>query len=66
MQQGVPGRGDYELYSDTCHAMELNIKQSIPEWDGQEIMMALEQTIVFTGGRIYYLGGRQTKLHLIQ
>lgn len=66
MQQGVPGRGDYELYSDTCHAMELNIKQSIPEWDGQEIMMALEQTIVFTGGRVHYLGGRQTKLHLIQ
>lgn len=65
-QQGVPGRGDYELFDDTAHAMELNIRQAIPEWDGQEMMVALEQTVLFSGGQIHFLDGRQTKLHLIQ
>ncbi len=64
-QQGVPGRGDYPLYENTCHAMELNIRQAVPEWDGQEVTMALEQDIVFTAEGVYFLGGRQTKLFLI-
>ncbi len=64
-QQGVPGRGDYELFDDTCHSMELNIKQSVPEWDGQEVQMALEQDVMFTSGKVYFLAGRQEKLHLI-
>ena len=61
----VPGRGDYELFDNTCHAIELNIKQAIPEWGGQEVTMALEEDVVFTGGKVYWLAGRQTKLHLI-
>lgn len=65
-QEGVPGRGDYELYSDTCHAMELNAKTPVPEWDGQEVRAALEEDIAFTGGRVVFLDGRQTSLHLIR
>lgn len=65
MQQGVPGRGDYELFEDTCHSMELNVKCTVPEWDGQEVTMALEQDVMFTRGSVHFLGGRQTKLHLI-
>ncbi|MGI6343817.1 MAG: M24 family metallopeptidase [Bacillota bacterium] len=65
MQQGVPGRGDYPLYSDTCHAMELNIRQEVPEWNGQEVRIALEQDVLCSGGQVHFLGGRQTKLHLI-
>lgn len=64
-QQGVPGRGDYPLYNDTCHAMELNIRQSVPEWGGQEVRIALEQDILVHEGRVVFLVGRQTKLHLI-
>lgn len=64
-QQGVAGRGDYPLFTDTCHAMELNIKQAVPEWDGQSVTMALEQDIIVHGGRVQFLAGRQTKLHLI-
>lgn len=64
-QQGVPGRGDYELFADTCHSMELNIKCTISEWDDQEVTMALEQDVMFTGGKVHFLGGRQTKLFLI-
>lgn len=49
-QEGVPGRGDYELFEDTCYAIELNAKREVPEWGGQEVRMALEQDAVFTGG----------------
>ncbi|NLY54401.1 MAG: aminopeptidase P family protein [Firmicutes bacterium] len=64
-QEGVPGRGDYPLYNDTCHAMELNIVQAVPEWEGQEVRIALEQDVLMHEGRVIFLAGRQTKLHLI-
>jgi len=64
-QQGVPGRGDYPLFDNTCHSMELNVKCEVPEWGGQEITMALEQDVMFTNGNVYFLGGRQTKLFVI-
>lgn len=65
MQQGVPGRGDYHLYSDTAHSSELNCKRQIPEWGGQEVMIALEEDVTFSAGQVTYLDGRQTRLHLI-
>ena len=64
-QEGVPGRGDYQLFNDTCHALELNIRQEIDEWKGQEIVIALEEDIVFTGNRAYFLDGRQEEFHLV-
>lgn len=64
-QDGVPGRGDYELFDDTCYSIELNAKKTVPEWDGEEIMFALEEEAVLTGGRARWLSGRQTELYLI-
>jgi hypothetical protein len=64
-QEGVPGRGDYELFDDTCYAIELNVVKAIPEWGGQEVRMALEEDAVFTSGALQWLHGRQTRLHLI-
>jgi len=64
-QEGVPGKGDYELFEDTCHSIELNVKSVVPEWGGMEVRMALEEDAVFTGGKLRFLAGRQTKLHLI-
>ena len=64
-QEGVPGRGDYELFEDTCYAIELNAKREVPEWGGQEVRMALEQDAVFTGGKLHFMAGRQTRLHMI-
>lgn len=64
-QAGVPGRGDYELFDATCYSIELNIKQPVAEWDGQEVRIALEEDAVLTGGRMEWLAGRQTRLHLI-
>ncbi len=65
-QDGVPGKGDYPLYPDTCHSIELNIKTKIPEWGGQEVRIALEQDAAFTKRGIHFLDSRQTKFHLIK
>ncbi|MGD2201420.1 MAG: M24 family metallopeptidase [Candidatus Bathyarchaeota archaeon] len=64
-QEGVPGRGDYELFDDTCYAIELNAKKEVPEWGGQEVRVALEEDGVFTGGRIHFMAGRQTEFYLV-
>lgn len=65
MQEGVPGKGDYELFDDTCYSMELNVKCEIPEWNNQLVQIALEQDVLLSGGQVHFLGGRQTRFHLI-
>lgn len=64
-QDGVPGRGDLPLHDDTLHSFEMYAEVAVPAWDGQRIKLASEQIVAFTGGRIHFLGGRQTALHLI-
>ncbi len=66
MQQGVPGIGDYPLFVDTVYSIELNVRAAVPEWDNQEVVMALEQDAAFTKSGTYFLDGRQTALHLIK
>jgi Xaa-Pro aminopeptidase len=64
-QEGVPGKGDYELNNNTCYAIELNAKKAVPEWEDQEVRMALEQDAAFTHDKLYFMAGRQTQLYLI-
>jgi hypothetical protein len=64
-QAGVLGKGDYELFDDTCYSIELNVKKSVPEWDGQEVRIALEEDAVLSDGRMRWLAGRQTEFHLV-
>lgn len=61
-----PGRGDVRLVENSCFTAELSIDFPIPEWGGRELRMALEQDVVFTGGRVYFIDGRQTKFHLVR
>ncbi|MTI96434.1 MAG: aminopeptidase P family protein [Firmicutes bacterium] len=63
-QDFVAGSGDYPLYDNTCYALELNVITSVPTLD-QDVMIPLEQTVAFTQGKVQFLGGRQTRLHLI-
>ena len=65
-QRAVPGRGDYPLFWNTCHSIELNAAAPVPEWGGQNVRFGLEEDAVFTGTDVRYLDGRQTKLHLIK
>ena len=64
-QNGVPGRGDYELFDDTCYSIELNIRHNVPEWANQEVRIALEEDAVLTNGTVSWLTDRQTAWHLI-
>ncbi len=64
-QEGVPGRGDVPLHDDTLYSFEMFAEVDVAEWDGQRVKLASEQIVAFTGGRVHYLGGRQTELHLV-
>ena len=65
-QRAIPGRGDYELFSHTCYAIELNARYKIPEWGGQEVRIALEQDAVYYKDRgVVYIDGRQTQFHIV-
>ena len=63
-QYGVEGAGDYPLFPNTCYAIELNATVFVPEWD-KDVRMALEESACFDGEKVWYMDGRQTKLHLI-
>jgi len=64
-QAGVPGRGDYPLFPNTAHSIELNAAVAIPEWAGQTIRIMLEEDAFFDGDVAWYIDGRQTELWLI-
>ncbi len=66
MQDGVPGMGDYPLYPDTCWAIELSVRVPVPEWNNQQIDLALEEDAAFTAKGTYFLDGRQTAMRLIE
>jgi len=64
-QARCPGRGDVPLRENYAFTMELSVTDEVPEWEGKKIQMALEEDIVFQGGRARILGGRQTGFYLI-
>ncbi|WP_340105551.1 M24 family metallopeptidase [Rhodohalobacter sp. 8-1] len=63
-QGGVPGKGDYPLYPNTAHSIELNAEVYIPEWDKQ-ILMKLEEDAIYDGEQTYYIDDRAEDLYLI-
>ena len=64
-QGGVPGRGDYPLFPNTAHSIELNAAVPVPEWGGQTVRIMLEEDAFFDGERTWYIDGRQTGFWLI-
>jgi len=64
-QGGVAGKGDYPLFANTAHSIELNAAVQIPEWGGQEIRIMLEEDAFFDGVETRYIDGRQNELWLI-
>jgi hypothetical protein len=65
-QDGVPGAGDYPLFLDTVYSIELNVRAAVPEWEGQEVQIALEQDASFTKSGARFLDTRQTELRVIR
>ena len=63
-QGGVPGKGDYPLYPNTAHSIELAAILDLPGWQ-QPLRIKLEEDAFFDGEQVRYIDGRQTRLHLI-
>ncbi len=64
MQEGVPGTGDFPMHLKTAYSIELNAAVDIKEWK-KTIRIMLEQDGYFDENGFRYIGGRQTKLHLV-
>ena len=64
-QGGVPGKGDYPLYANTAHSIELNARTNVEEWNGKEVRIMLEEDAFFDGSSTWYIDGRQEELLLI-
>jgi len=60
----VPGRGDYPLYPNTAHSIELYAETRVEEWD-KPVRIRLEEDAFFDGERTWYIDGRQKEFHLI-
>ena len=63
-QGGVPGRGDYPLYPNTAHSIELYAETEIDSWD-KPVRIQLEEDAFFDGEHTYYIDGRQREFLLI-
>ncbi|MEM9838856.1 MAG: M24 family metallopeptidase [Pseudomonadota bacterium] len=49
----------------TAWSIELNTKEVVPEWGGQDVVFKAEEDAFFDGKTVTYMDGRQTRLHLI-
>ncbi len=49
--------GQWPLYANTAYAIEGNIKQQVPEWNGHNVQIKLEQSAYFDG-KTGHLSGR--------
>jgi len=65
-QGGVPGLGDFPLFEDTAHSVELNIRSVVPEWGNIDVRIPLEQDILFRRGGASWMDQRQTAITLIR
>jgi len=63
-QDGVPGRGDYPLYPNTAHSIELYAESEIGAW-GKPVRIKLEEDAFFDGEKTWYIDGRQRTLLLV-
>jgi hypothetical protein len=64
-QDGVPGTGDYALFPQTAYSIELNATVSIPEWNGKDARIMLEEDAFFDGEKTWYIDPRMQELLLI-
>jgi len=65
-QGGVPGLGDFPLFEDTAHSIELNIRSAVAEWGNIDVRIPLEQDILFRKSGPSWMDQRQTAITLIR
>lgn len=64
-QENCQGRGDVRLRATNTFTMELSVKDRIPEWNGQEVTLSMEEDVVYTGQTCRLFDDRQTEFFLI-
>lgn len=65
-QHALPGKGELPLHLNTAYALEYNVPYSVPEWDNQEVVFYLEETVLFRkDGELDYLDNAYDKIRLI-
>jgi Xaa-Pro aminopeptidase len=65
-EQGpITGRGEVKLEYNTCIAMELYVKNTVPEWGDQSVPCQTEHIVKFTEDGCHPLDYVQTSIHLI-
>lgn len=62
----VPGHGELVMHDSTCYALELNIREAVPEWDNQVVCMMLEETIGFKDNKTFFMDDKREILRFIQ
>ena len=65
-QDTVPGLGDFPLFEDTAHSIELNVRSAVPEWGNIDVRIPLEQDILFRKSGPSWMDQRQTAITLIR
>ncbi len=64
-QIACPGRGDVRLVPNTAFTMELCVTMPVPEWDGQQVTLSIEEDVAFTSKGCRLLDGRQIDYYVI-
>jgi Xaa-Pro aminopeptidase len=64
--EGMLDRMAYPLHLDTAYAIEFSSTTALPEWGGQDVRIAYEETALFTRDGCRFANGRQEKLLLIK
>ena len=62
----VKGSGERVMHDNTCYALELNIKQVVPEWGDQPVVMMLEETISFSDGKTSFMDDKRDIIRFIK
>ncbi len=59
--------GERPVNTNTIYSMELDITYAVPEWNGQDIRIVLEEDVAFTSeDGLFFPGGRQTEWLVIR
>jgi hypothetical protein len=66
-QEGVAGRGDVPVRPNTWFSIELQATTPVPEWNGQQVRMALEEDVhLDERGSARWVLRRQAAFHLVR
>ncbi|HVS63814.1 MAG TPA: M24 family metallopeptidase [Thermoanaerobaculia bacterium] len=65
-QGDTPVLGDWKLQPSTAFSIEGNVRVLLEMWDGNQVVIKLEQDAVFDGEDVWYIAGRQVDWHLVR